>query len=228
MRCYFLVVDLLGFSSLVSNLDLNELDQRIQNWVDLVEQVKKKNDVTDIQSISDTVFVKEEDSSEGLERLLRLARALLEHGIQQSFLIRGAITHGDVNWGRLTSGKPVIEAHKLEKSLDWIGISCAPELPHLESFWSWDRVVLYPVPCKTGLIRLAPAVVWNIPNLQDLVAKTISNGLYKKEEALPWEWQSKIHNTLLFSKYLQRGAESGAEAKHFGYSTPTHFLDKLQ
>ena len=159
MRCYFLVVDLLGFSSLVSNLDLNELDQRIQNWVDLVEQVKKKNDVTDIQSISDTVFVKEEDSSEGLERLLRLARALLEHGIQQSFLIRGAITHGDVNWGRLTSGKPVIEAHKLEKSLDWIGISCAPELPHLESFWSWDRVVLYPVPCKTGLIRLAPAVV---------------------------------------------------------------------
>ena len=113
MRCYFLVLDLLGFSSLVSNLHPNELHQRIENWVDLVERVMNDNGVTDIQLISDTVFVKEQDSSEGLERLLGFARALLEHGIQQSFPIRGAITHGDVHWGRLTFGKPVIEAHRL-------------------------------------------------------------------------------------------------------------------
>ena len=228
MRCYFLVLDLLGFLSLVSNLHPNELHQRIENWVDLVERVMNDNGVTDIQLISDTVFVKEQDSSEGLERLLGFARALLEHGIQQSFPIRGAITHGDVYWGRLTFGKPVIEAHRLEMSLDWIGISCAAHLPRLESFWSWDRVVVYPVPHKTGSILLAPAVVWNIPDLQDLVAKTISNGLYEPGEAIPWEWQSKIYNTLLFSKYLHRGATSGADAQRFGYSTPTHFLDELQ
>ena len=232
MRCYFLVLDLLGFSNLVSNLDLNELEQRIKTWVDLVEQVRKESGVIDnFQLISDTVFVKEEDSSEGLERLLRLARALLEHGIQQSFLIRGAITHGDVNWGRLTHGKPVIEAHKLEKSQDWIGISCSAKLPRLESSYSWDRVVVYPVPRKTGptkiKIRLLPAVVWDIPDLQDLVAKTVSNGLFKKGEPLPWEWQSKIHNTLLFSKYLLHCAASGADAKHCDYDTPTHFLDEL-
>ena len=228
MPCYFMVLDLLGFSNLVSNLQPNELHQRVENWVGLVERLMNDNRVTDIQLISDTVFVKEQDSSEGLSRLLGFARALLEHGIQQSCPIRGALTHGEVHWGRLTYGKPVVEAHSLELSQDWIGISCAARLPRLEGLWSWDRVVVYPVPRKAGPILLAPAVVWNIPASQDLVAKTISNGLYGPGEIIPWEWQSKIHNTLLFSKYLHRGATSGADPQRFTYATPTHFLDELQ
>ena len=48
MRCCLLILDLLGFSSLVSNLYPYELHQRIENWIDLVERVVKETGVVDI------------------------------------------------------------------------------------------------------------------------------------------------------------------------------------
>lgn len=124
MANYFLAVDLLGFSNMVSNLGQNKLDGRIGDWTGLVEKVKTDAGVNDLQLISDTVFVREEDSEDGLQRIIRFARSLLEKSLDRSLPIRGAITHGAVAWGKLTYGKPVIEAHKLETSQDWIGIAC--------------------------------------------------------------------------------------------------------
>ena len=40
--------------------------------------------------------------------------------------------------------------------------------PRLEAFWRWDQLVVYPVPRKTGMILLTPAVVWTIPPCKDL------------------------------------------------------------
>ena len=127
-RGYFLLLDLLGFSRIVSNLNPQELTQRMGgDWVNLIGRTAADLHVNDIQLLSDTLFAREHDSNDGLDRLLRFARALLEGGIQESLPIRGAITYGDVTWGPLIYGKPVIEAHGLEKSQNWIGISCAPK-----------------------------------------------------------------------------------------------------
>ncbi len=179
VNSYFLIADVLGFSSIVTNLKNDELNARIHAWIGLAEETKSKTGVNDMQLISDTLFVREDDSNDGLGRLLRFAQLLLEGGIERSFPIRGAITHGCVTWGKLTYGKPVIDAHRLEEALDWIGIACSPNLPHIESFWSWDLVCVYPVPKKNGYIQLLPVVVWSIPEPDTLVTKSGGPGMYK-------------------------------------------------
>ena len=127
--CYFMVVDILGFSEIIKNLDGDEQNQRVVSWLDLVETTRHQVGVKDTQLISDTLFVREEDSIEGLAQLLRFAQLLLERGLERNFPLRGAIVHGDAAWGRLTYGKAVIEAHQMERSLDWIGVACERNLP---------------------------------------------------------------------------------------------------
>ena len=64
--CYFMVVDILGFSEIIKNLDRDEQNQRVVSWLDLVETTRHQVCVKDTQLISDTLFVREEDSIEGL------------------------------------------------------------------------------------------------------------------------------------------------------------------
>ena len=122
---------------MITKLTDDRKSQRVGDWVDLVRTTKLQLGITDTQLISDTLFVKEEDSEDGLERLLRFAQVLLKKGIQMSFPIRGGIVHGNVAWGELTYGEAVIQAHKIERSLDWIGIACSPRIPRIDKFWSW-------------------------------------------------------------------------------------------
>ena len=227
MKNYFLASDLLGFSNIVSNLDQDALNERIKDWIRLVQGIKSKFHIKDLQFLSDTIFVREEDSREGLQRLLEFSRSLLEKSIEQSFPVRGAITYGDITWGSLIYGKPVIEAHRLELSQDWIGIACSPGLPRIDSFWDWECVAVYSVPKKSGKIHLMPALVWNIPGADEMSSKTTSKGLYGVGDHLLWEWQSKLIQTIIFSKYLQHGRSKGLDPKYFSYQSPLHFLDLL-
>ena len=226
MRSYFLAADLLGFSSIVCNLDQDELDKRVNGWTNLAQKIKSEAGINELQLISDTLFVREEDSKDGLQRMIRFARSLLEESIHRELPIRGAITHGDVTWGQLIYGKPVIEAHKLEKSQDWIGIACSPKLPRIECFWGWNTVVVYTIPLKFGQIKLGPVLVWNIPRIDVLVSKTTSGGLYKEGDSLPWEWQLKLMQTVLFSKYIEWGSSTDSNPAHYR-DTPGHFLANL-
>ena len=182
---YLLVADVLGFSNIVSNLNHAELDNLMSEWVDLIKHIKTETGIRDVQLISDTLFVREENSQDGLQRLLHFAQSLLEEGIQRSFPIRGAITRGNVTWGKLTYGKPVLEAHKIERSLDWIGVACSAALPLVENFWSWDLVCVYPAPMKAGMVQCVPVVVWNVPDPNELLNKSSGRGLYKDGQILP-------------------------------------------
>ncbi|MCY3705428.1 MAG: hypothetical protein OXH08_07990 [Gammaproteobacteria bacterium] len=228
MPNYFLTCDILGFSKMVSNLDSNTLQQRIRVWIDLVEAARHSSGVEEVQFISDTVFAREENSGDGLMRLLAFARLLLEKGIGRACPVRGAISHGEVAWGRLTYGKAVLDAHRLEVSQDWIGFSCAPGLPRIDSMWSWDRVVVYPVPKQTGNIQLAPVLVWNVPALQQLANRTTSEGLYQEGELLPWEWQQKLIQTVLFAKSIEHGRKSRhLSPSNFAYTMPADLLNVI-
>ena len=228
MSCYLLVADVLGFSSIVSNLEQVDLGDRIDTWTNLVKQVKTDAGIDEVQLLSDTLFVREEDSPIGLQRLLRFAQSMLERGLEHSFPIRGAISRGDVLWGKLISGKPVIEAHQVERSLDWIGVACAPNMSGVESLWSWELVCCYPAPKKAGTIQLVPVVVWNVPDHCDLMKKLTGGGLYNAGDKIPFEHHSKVEHTMLFAKYLDHARGRKWEPKVFTPKSPTHFISELK
>ena len=228
MNCYLLVADVLGFSNIVSNLQHGELNERISTWIDLAKDIKSKSGVEKIQLISDTLFVQEEGSREGLERLLRFSRSLLERGIEHSFPIRGAITHGEVTWSDLTYGKPVIEAHHIERSLDWIGIACSPRLPGAEALWSWELLCVYPAPKKAGIVQLVPVVVWSVPEPDELQKKFIGGGLKKAGDEIPWKHWAKVERTTLFATYVHHAHQLNWAPGKFTYKTPAHFIGALK
>ena len=224
MTEYFLIADLLGFSNLVTNLDTVALDKRVQQWVSLIEEAKNNSGVTKVQLISDTLFASEEDSTEGLSRLIGMGQHLLNAGVPKSLPVRGAITHGDVVWGDLTYGKAVVEAHELEASLDWIGIACQPELPGVADLWSWDSLVVYPVPKKEGAIQLCPTIVWTVPNAQELSSFLTRDGLVQRNQVMEWPWAVKVQHTIHFGMYLSKARTSSWPPSQYKGSLPIEIL----
>jgi len=110
---YFFVADILGFGNIVRNSNEVDLVARINSWTTIVDSLAHQHGIDNIQLISDTVFAYTESSTAGLRKLVEFSRLLLNQGVQQSLPIRGAITHGDFDWGRLTYGIAVITAHEL-------------------------------------------------------------------------------------------------------------------
>ena len=202
MNSHILVADVLGFSQLVNNLDHTQLVERLNVWVNLIEDIGSETGIQDVQFISDTIFVREDDSVDGFERLLQFGRALLERGLANHFPIRGAISKGDLTWGKLIYGKAISRGHELERQQEWIGIACESDLANAP--WSWDLVCCYLVPKKTGPILSAPVVVWNIPERDNLRQQCAGEGLFKVGKLFFWELHSKLANTLAFSKYVQK------------------------
>ena len=186
MNSYLLVADVLGFSNIVSNLSHDILSDRMNTWVGLVQEVGVETGIENIQLASDTLFAQEEDSQDGVMRLFRFSKILLERGIEEYFPIRGAITYGDVSWEKeMIYGKAVVKAHRLERSLDWIGIACG-QLPQIP--WSWDLACTYPAPQKTGIAETIPAIIWNIPNENDLFNLSSGKGIMKgDDDKVRWE-----------------------------------------
>ncbi len=225
--CYLMVADILGFSRMITNLPDSEKSQRVSEWVDLVKATQRLVGIKATQLMSDTLFVREEDSEDGLERLLRFAQLLLQKGMQKSFPIRGAIVHGNVAWGELTYGQPVIQAHKLERSLDWIGIACSSSIPRIDKFWSWDLVVLYPQPQDSGSIQLIPAIAWDVPRSQELTAKAIDVRLYRLGDRVPEHVISKLEHTVQFGIYLRSGKRFCLNPGRFGHLSAMEFLESL-
>ena len=225
--CYFMVADVLGFSNIIKNLPSAEQNDRVNNWIQIVESVKAEVEVEKTQLISDTLFAMEEDSEKGLGRMLKFARLLTDRCIGNSLPIRGAVVHGDASWGTLTYGQAVIEAHVMERSLEWIGISCSPNLPRSDKFWDWDSLVVYPVPRKGGPVQLLPAMVWDVPKVETLFSQVTKDGLFARGDHIPWEVVSKIERTVQFGMYLRRGKHRHLDPRHYQGWFPMHYLEPL-
>lgn len=225
--CYLMVADILGFSRLITNLTDHKKSRRVDEWVDLVRTTKGLVGIRDTQLISDTLFVREEDSEDGLERLLRFAQLLLQNGLQKSFPIRGAIVHGNVAWGGLTYGQPLIQAHEIERSLDWIGIACSSSIPRIDKFWSWDLVVLYPQRHNSGPTHLTPAIAWEVPRTQELIAKAIDASSYQAGDEIPGNVILKLEHTVQFGIYLRSGKRYCLNPKTFGCLSVMQFLESM-
>ena len=222
MKSFLLVADVLGFSNIVSNLSHDNLSERMGTWVSLVEETRDETGIKRMQLVSDTIFAQENDSEDEVKRLFGFSKLLLERGMKNSFPIRGAITYGEVSWKQdMIYGKAVVEANRLERSLDWIGIACGrlPKIP-----WSWDLACTYPVPRKTGKIETLPSIVWAIPTEIELFEKSTDGGLIKDHnEIVRWESQSKRINTNIFSKYVSHAKQAGLAPSEFNLDVPSHF-----
>lgn len=201
MASYFLFADVLGFTNLVANLNLTTLDKRIEDWHKLVDSIKADTEVGELFMVSDSVLVKEDDTEEGLKRLLDFSKLLLERGVDNFFPIRGAISQGDVAWSQTIYGKAVSDAVELEKTQHWIGITCQPGL---NIPWSWDSVCVYPVPKKIGVVMLMPALIWNVPQGSELMKKCTGRGFMKAGETFDWDVLYKLKHAAEFGAYVAR------------------------
>lgn len=222
---YFLVADVLGFGKIVQNSTEDELDKRIAAWVALVENTAAANQIYRLQLISDTLFVAVEPVDGALGRLIAFSRQLLSEGIENSFPVRGSIVHGGFNWGKLTYGRAVISAHELEQNQNWIGIACAPDIPHLDQHWGLDKLICYPPPLKKGAIRLQPVVSWAVPSYEQLIRLMMSGGLTRQNDLVGWEIGEKLTNTVMFQLYQDILQSNGSAPSQFYGSLPIHAVE---
>lgn len=227
VRCYFMVADILGISRMIGKLSGDQQARRIAEWMDLVQRAGLQAGVDEHQLISDTLFAREEHSADGLARLLRFAQLLLEKGVDSSFPLRGAIVEGDAACEELPYGEAVIEAHSMEQSLDWLDIACASGLLHLASLWSWDLVVVYPVPRKAAVTRLMPAVSWRVPSTNDLVRNVSENGLMGERDTYSWDVVSKLERTIQFGIYRRIGEANGLDPQHYNFLFPMQMIERM-
>jgi hypothetical protein len=212
---YFLAADLLGFKNIIQNTSETELTSRIDAWLSLVGSAATKGQVAKTQLISDTVFAAADSNSESFRGLLEFSKYLLLEGIKQSLPVRGAISYGTFEWGRLTHGKAVIRAHELEMAQNWIGITCDNQIPHLNDNWGLDSIICYPTPMKSGEIRLHPVISWNVPDFQTLIRSLCKGGLIKDGEILSWFWGEKVSNTAQFGLYRTLLKNQGKDVRNF-------------
>ena len=222
---FFLTADLLGFSNIVTNSNDEELSSRIDRWISLVETAANDCEIEHFQLISDTVFASATSSREGLAAIISFGHALLNKGASCSLPVRGAITHGIFNWGKLTYGEAIIRSHQLESKQNWIGITCGNVLPHIDQLWAYDSIVSYPAPMKAGSIALYPVLAWDVPTFDKLTKSLMSGGLSRDGEELSWEWAQKTGNTIEFGMYLQILRESNGDASKFHGLLPIQVIE---
>jgi hypothetical protein len=220
MTGYFFMADLLGFGNIVRNSSDSELSARIGRWTSLVDSLAQEYGIANIQLISDTVFAATDSSAEGLTKLIRFSRELLNRGVPLSLPVRGAITHGEYEWGRLTYGKAVVAAHDLETAQNWLGVTCDGVLPHINGCWGFGSLLAYPAPMKSGPIMIRPVVDWDVPSANVLSGLLCREGLTRPHEIIHWGFAEKLNNTIQFSIYkaIVQKAKGNPEQFH-GLST---------
>lgn len=208
---YCLVLDVLGFRATIIAADDTYQIQAVENWVGLVDRCARDAGIDRYQLISDSLFAVAPPDGPGLSALLSLSRKLLDGGVQQQLLVRGAIALGLAHWGeRIAHGRAIVDAYELGESCNWVGVACTHSFPHLAELegegWSTESVVAYPVPRKNLRSPVRPAVVWSIPSDRELLAaaqphdsSTVGTRPSLEEPVL-----AKIRSTLQFRDYLAR------------------------
>jgi len=219
---YISFLDMLGFSKVVMDSDLDELIRRINGALinvpfaetlgefvhengKLVPNRQKRKCIC--FSFSDTFVLSSPDTSPDSLNNILIATYLLTRGLfAYGFPVRGAIAKGEADYIPNTQhlvGKAVITAAQLEKQQDWFGIALSPEvLPDEESIRLLKQSTLpilvhYPVPVKGGSTVRLYVINWRLNMTVVKGTKSMFPPPYNEET------QRKFDNTLAFAKYLR-------------------------
>ena len=186
---YFVAVcDILGFSDLVRDSDLRLVVERSVGWFRnaLTHSVHKaefpietpptadleRHTKVGVAWFSDTVlFYTKEDTDEAIQELLStVAWLVFETILEGQTKVRGGLAYGEAfidAQNSLYVGRPIIEAHELEKDQQWSGaaltqsaIDRLPELARTGKYADW-WLVSHDVPLKNKRSCRTLAINWN-------------------------------------------------------------------
>jgi hypothetical protein len=186
---YFIAVcDILGFSDLVRDNDLDFVVEHSVGWFrkslnHSVHKIKFPTEIPPTEDLdkhpkigvawlSDTVlFYTKEDTDESIQELLSTVAWLLFETISEGRTkVRGALAYGEAFIDAPNSlyvGTPIIEAYSLEQEQQWSGaaltqsaIDRLPPLARSGEYADW-WLVPYDVPLKNKSSQNTLAVNWN-------------------------------------------------------------------
>lgn len=219
-----LLVDILGFSKIVESLNDNELDKRINEWVDLVRSLTNKYSITKYNLLSDTLFVNFDND---LSKTIKFSKELIEKSTFKCIPLRGAATFGEIIFGDFIYGKAVIKAHKLEMNQKWIGIVFDRNIPDIENYYGHDKLLNYAVPMKSGYVKVYPVLSWEVPEVIELVKCLNGPGLNDKEHRICQNVLEILTNTSIFKTQRNLKKVSNDNFKEPGHP-PSHFVEQLE
>ena len=166
---------------------------------------------------SDTMFLwSDELAEDGIRREARLnsfvgiVGQIILRGLILGIPLRAGLAYGEVfvdSRKLIVVGQPVVDAHNVEESQDWIGGALHHSFPIPAH--SFGRVTNYEVPIKPGANPLRHAVDWTQsalhpdPEWGPQVARRISTGVLRTlgrraDYGLPPSVRQKYNNTMLF------------------------------
>lgn len=221
-----LMIDILGFSSLIENLEENELDNRIEGWVGLVKKLTDKFSIKTFSLLSDKLFVKFPVPYD-LSKVIKFAKELLENGTATSIPLRGAVTYGEILTGDFIYGKAVIAAHKLEMNQKWIGITFDKDIPEIENYYNQDQLMAYTVPMKNGFAQVYRVLSWNVPSVLELTKCVSGPGLRDKENRVNQNVLEVLTNTSIFKSQRNLKIVQKDDFKDCGMP-PSHFVEQME
>ncbi len=127
------VLDILGFGSMVrSERDVVDFKDRYMSvFTDGAVVEKARNLDISYEIFSDTVFLgsEGENTQTQIFHVCAFSRFLWTWGLINFFPLRGALSYGTVLWeDDVKVGAPIVEAARLEKLQNWIGIVAGPSV----------------------------------------------------------------------------------------------------
>lgn len=221
-----LMVDILGFSSLIENLEERELDNRIKEWVELIKGLTAKFSLESFNLLSDTLFVKFPEPYD-LTKVIAFSKELLEKSTSASIPLRGAVTYGEILTGDFIYGKAVIAAHRLEMNQKWIGITFDKSIPNIENYYHQDQLMAYCVPMKSGFVEVYPVLSWNVPTVLELTKCVSGPGLRDQQNRVNQNILEILTNTSIFKTQRNLKISQKDDFKNCGMP-PSHFVEQLE
>jgi hypothetical protein len=180
------MLDILGFSDIVRNVDLQELEEIVTSLKSTINSFGwANNELLEMLMLSDTIIIwTTDDTALSFQHLVATVSALMFNAFSlDNIALRGAVTVGEamvfsdeqisrqLKWNKMIIGKAVIQANKYEKSQDWSGclitsaaIERSRENSHNAHFpigeWEKFNVLLYSVPFKQNVVQEAYVLNW--------------------------------------------------------------------
>lgn len=160
---YIGVFDVLGFKDRMRTDGLQKVADGYRNLMRQIQPAAETPVIgvggnerwtTPLVVFSDTILMWSDDDPESLDSFLSSCSFLIAYAFNIGWYLRGGVAFGDSIMNRASSeflGQPIIDAHLLEESQDWIGgafhNSCSTANSY-KVFRTCDNVVNYPVPLK--------------------------------------------------------------------------------
>jgi hypothetical protein len=233
-------MDILGFQDRLSRTSAETIAKDVESLIDGIPKHQSwafatldgrnasGNDRIHKLLFSDTIFLWSDELPEyGIRREARLRSflGLIAHiilrGLVLGIPLRAGLASGEVyidSKKRIIVGQPVVDAHLVEQSLDWIGGALDSSFPLTAA--SFSCVAQYEILIKDAGGTLGYAVDWTgsalfpLPEWGPQVARQITTGVLRTLErrndyGLPAPVRQKYHNTMRFLMARRDHAATG-------------------